>query len=821
MKRAFLSHNSADKEFVLSVYHELGHTNAIVDKYDFNEGVDLREQIKYYLNQSDLFVLFASKESLNAPWVSYEMNLAEISILNRDISNILVILVDREITHSDLPKWLQNSLVKQADNAKIAAKLIIDILKRKDDTLYLGRGLEHEKFSKHYFSSDKEAKNLVFFGLDGIGRRSFAKNILKQHFNKSISSEYSIEDVSPLDSLYRDLLIDFNQNISIEEINKNIEVFQTLIIEQQVKEIVHYLSKFSLHNQVPVLVDKDGMLNDEGEFRQEILELMKQINSTENLFVAYIQNRNPSNKYNNQYFVSYVPELNSDATEQLLKQYCTLFYNISLTKEDSIRISEYISGYPPTVKIAANEISIYGVDYIKEKPMSLIRYNSGVFDEYILKNVHKNEEHLLKIINNFGELSLTILMKLLPKLENELSRLIDLSIVTLNSDSKTYSISSPLKSALNSKFGVLSKKDYKNIVDILKKDYGSDNNVPDVKTLDILISSLLRADVNSDLEEFQKLILPSDISKNAHNAYKSKEWLVAKDLYEKLLKLDPDNLDALEFYIRSKIRLKEKTDNDLKRLHSLSIEKYLNVSAFKYMKSGDFVRAAKNYEKVKDNYYAPHYVFRELGECYYQLGELDKVRNILNAGLIKTSFKNKFMLDLAAKNAIRQNKFEDARGYIEYLEKVDNPGSVLHRKASLLSREGKFSEAKKLAEEAISDPNSRREFYLLLANIYINLNELDNAQKILNETHEKYKHLNISSDNGFLNLKCLYNIRKKNLKEAKEILDRINPTSEYLQLKYYHLVLETMDSSLLERIQAEQKVEELNNHEDSLIFIDI
>lgn len=453
--------------------------------------------------------------------------------------------------------------------------------------------------------------------------------------------------------------------------------------------------------------------------------------------------------------------------------------------------------------------------------MSLIRYNSGVFDEYILKNVHKNEEHLLKIINNFGELSLTILMKLLPKLENELSRLIDLSIVTLNSDSKTYSISSPLKSALNSKFGVLSKKDYKNIVDILKKDYGSDNNVPDVKTLDILISSLLRADVNSDLEEFQKLILPSDISKNAHNAYKSKEWLVAKDLYEKLLKLDPDNLDALEFYIRSKIRLKEKTDNDLKRLHSLSIEKYLNVSAFKYMKSGDFVRAAKNYEKVKDNYYAPHYVFRELGECYYQLGELDKVRNILNAGLIKTSFKNKFMLDLAAKNAIRQNKFEDARGYIEYLEKVDNPGSVLHRKASLLSREGKFSEAKKLAEEAISDPNSRREFYLLLANIYINLNELDNAQKILNETHEKYKHLNISSDNGFLNLKCLYNIRKKNLKEAKEILDRINPTSEYLQLKYYHLVLETMDSSLLERIQAEQKVEELNNHEDSLIFIDI
>ena len=111
MEKAFLSHNFADKSFVLEVYKELGHTNAVIDKYQFVEGVDLREQIKYHLKQSELFVLFASKESLQAPWVNYEMDLAEISILNRDISNILVILVDDTITHRDLPQWLQNSLV--------------------------------------------------------------------------------------------------------------------------------------------------------------------------------------------------------------------------------------------------------------------------------------------------------------------------------------------------------------------------------------------------------------------------------------------------------------------------------------------------------------------------------------------------------------------------------------------------------------------------------------------------------------------------------------------------------------------------------------
>ncbi|MFW3579309.1 hypothetical protein ACN9KL_12910, partial [Vagococcus fluvialis] len=134
---------------------------------------------------------------------------------------------------------------------------------------------------------------------------------------------------------------------------------------------------------------------------------------------------------------------------------------------------------------------------------------------------------------------------------------------------------------------------------------------------------------------------------------------------------------------------------------------------------------------------------------------------------------------------------------------------------------GKFSEAKVCAEEAILDPNSRREFYLLLANIYISLNDLHNAKKILDETYEKYTHLNIGSDNGYLNLQCLYYIRKKELSAAKKILNKINPKSEYLQLQYYRLVLENMDNPLADRIEAEQKIIELDTYhvDNNLIFL--
>ena len=40
MKKAFLSHNSADKEYVLQVANELGYSSGIIDTHHFEEGHD-------------------------------------------------------------------------------------------------------------------------------------------------------------------------------------------------------------------------------------------------------------------------------------------------------------------------------------------------------------------------------------------------------------------------------------------------------------------------------------------------------------------------------------------------------------------------------------------------------------------------------------------------------------------------------------------------------------------------------------------------------------------------------------------------------------
>lgn len=824
MKKAFLSHNSADKEYVLQVANELGYSSGIVDTHHFEEGHDLRDQIDKYLKESDLFVLFASKKSLKAPWVGYEMNLAEMALLNRDIANVLVLLVDNSIGPKDLPNWLQYSLVKYVETPKIAAELIKNLMDDNSQSLYIGRGAEHEKFDKHYFSSDRDSRNLVFFGLNGIGRRSFAKKIIKQNFNQNLAIEYPIEGPQPLVTLYRDLLIDFFVISDISTFDEYRNIFEGMTLEKQVGEIVKLLNIFSKHKQVPILVDSGGMLDSEGEYIEEILELMKKVNETENLFVAYIQNRNPRGyAHNVLYFVSYVPELTIESTEHLLKQYCSTFYNINLSKSDSVEVGKHIAGYPPTVRIAANEINRYGVDDIINNPVNILRYNSGAFDSY-LDNIVKEEDHyILKLLNNFGNLNLTVIMSLIKDPTNSIRRLIDLSIIFVNNESKEYYISAPISNTISEKFGILSKQDYRKIVLTLKDKYKINDKIPDVKTLDVMIFSILRADMSKDLIEFQKLILPSDISKTARNAYRNKDWVTAKNLYYQLLQLEEDDIPALEFLIRSKIRLKENTDRDLSKLKMLSKEKYLIVLAFKKMKEGKFEDAARFYEEARKLYYAPPYIYRDLGECYYQLNELDKVREILKEGLVKTKFKNKFMLDLAAKNAIKQDNFTEAQSYIDYLEKVDNHGSVLHRKASLKLKEGKLEDAKRFAEGAVQDPNSRREFHLLLANIYISLGELTLANDILEQTLDKYKNINIESDDGYINLRCLYYLRDKKIKEAKSYLEKISNPSEFIQVQYYKLMLEDPLLPLPEKIDAEQKIKVFEKKGDlaSLIVIDV
>ena len=76
MGRAFLSHSSKDKILVEAVARKLGNKYCIYDNFTFEEGQKNLDEINKSFEDTDLFVIFLSNNSLESEWVKKELEIA-------------------------------------------------------------------------------------------------------------------------------------------------------------------------------------------------------------------------------------------------------------------------------------------------------------------------------------------------------------------------------------------------------------------------------------------------------------------------------------------------------------------------------------------------------------------------------------------------------------------------------------------------------------------------------------------------------------------------------------------------------------------------
>lgn len=73
MIKAFISHSSEQKQFVLDLVEILGRDYCIVDCYNFNSAYQTINEIYDKIDKSTVFVLLLSKASLSSEWVKEEI----------------------------------------------------------------------------------------------------------------------------------------------------------------------------------------------------------------------------------------------------------------------------------------------------------------------------------------------------------------------------------------------------------------------------------------------------------------------------------------------------------------------------------------------------------------------------------------------------------------------------------------------------------------------------------------------------------------------------------------------------------------------------
>lgn len=198
--KAFISHSSAQKEFVSEVVRELGRDYVHVDMYCFEAGGELNEEIANYIDSSNIFVLMLSDMALNSKWVIQEAKLVRTKMIDGEDVVFLPFIIDNVISHNDPRfddnglKWIKKYLIVPENSPSIVARVIKRKLRatiwekeptiKKREKLFFGRDLDmNELRLKLYSNTNSQKRSIIISGLSHVGRKRLLKEFIWRHIN--------------------------------------------------------------------------------------------------------------------------------------------------------------------------------------------------------------------------------------------------------------------------------------------------------------------------------------------------------------------------------------------------------------------------------------------------------------------------------------------------------------------------------------------------------------------------------------------------------------------------------------------------------------
>lgn len=826
MIKAFLSHSSTDKEIVEKIKNKITRAWTYFDVDCFEPGEDFREAIVSRIEKTKLFVLFASKASINSSWVKFELDTVYWeSIKTKDIQVLVLNLDSVDVTK--FPKWMQKANIKQIDNIEIATQIILDKLfdSIKEDTVYVGRTKETEQFTKDLFAKYSNFPNVIALsGLEGIGRRTFAKNVISKQYDLKYTIEVHINEHEGVDELHRSLINDSIISMSKDKKEEELQAFIASSNKEKYDEIARILSKYSSMNTLPIFVDDGGLLDNNGYYKEDILEIIKIFSRQyRDNYLLLIHKRIPQLKPFDVDLVYRlkIGELSFEesfrALDMLLKR-----NNIGSTDKSNMEeLTMHLDGYPPAIYYAVTECGFYGIDAVCGDKRKLTDFKSGLFSEYL--NAIKLEpfdEKLLKLIYIYEVLDIDTICILLEAVKEDICpsiiQLINFNLVYATNENY-YRISSPIKTAVGHKVSVFSKKEMNHFSRLLMKEFDK-NEYKSLIYIDNIITSLLYANDDAELAKFKTFLLPSKLLEIAHKYNIDRDWKTAENYTRKALKLAPNNIDAKVLLFKLLVRQDNKSishdeeeDAILKELEEQYDPRRYYLKGFKFWKRHRFDLAIKQFElgKIAGDDSIP--IHRDLAECYFQNDNIEKAKQEIELVMRpRRKIKNAFILDLAAKIAIYSNDFKSANDLIAQLELIDRPANVNHRKAVLAIKEKRYDDAMTYSTNSCSSEKVLPQMILLHMNIALHRKDYAVVESDYNRYKNMYKHPSDMLEVLYLTMLLNRDGWEKAEAGFSKVSNKESPIALDLRYKILQKQLGDHHTSLANRKRIEKEIEELD-----------
>ena len=776
MLKAYLAHSSEDKAYVERVAHRLGRALVEYDKMCFEPGVDFRDLIMEGLDKSRLFVFFASKRSLTSTWVKFEINEAEWRLLKDDMGSAIAIIIDRDTRATQLPQWMQRSLVASIESPIQAARIIRTRLIQEDgfdkQLPFVGREGDLAKFAHELIAppEEKPRRLTVISGLDGVGRRTFARRALKDYLSLVTGPVLILEETASLDTLHLQLLDEAMGLSSRTEVARALAVFAELTKPEKGREIARLIAIIAKNNMVPIIVDQNALLDDYGRYLDEFTYVIEALKEHEDTYLVIIHRRRPdlSSITTGSPGVAFhrMDPLNLDDTELLLRQVLRMA-NVKATSAQVKTLGLYMGGYPPTIELASTYAKFYGLETLMADKSILAEFQLRTFAPFINKlALNQHEWETLRILAGQPTLPLEVITEILRVLPDECARalrhLIDLNLVV--PVEHQFAISPPIREAVNKLRGRLTKSDYKRIAFQLRKVFWKEpDKIPPLAVVDATIYALARSNVR-ELARFRDLVIPSQLYKVARDEYNSKNWKAAIQFALRALRADPSRVGARIILCKAYVREERwpEAERELRNLERREVRAQFYCKGFLEWKRGNLGAAIPAFQSALDAGDHSISVYRDLAHCQFRSGQLGAAKVVLSKAP-EWIFGNSYVVDLAAQISIAEKNWGQSEKYISDLEHIATEENFHYRRATLRAARGQWTEASQDAEIACKGVYPRFEAMAQRADILIELSRFPEASSAIEDLFPK----GIMKRDVKTGLKCKLSLRQGKWQEAE------------------------------------------------------
>jgi tetratricopeptide (TPR) repeat protein len=823
--KAFLCHSSVDKPYVDTVARRLGRARVTYDAYTFENGVKFLESIRSTLSQSQLFVLFASRQSLESLWVKFETSEAEELLRLEILRSALVIVIDPTIKASDTPSWMRRALIETIVQPSRAARTIEYHLNRfrglGGSPLFLGREALQTEFAQKLIPQPeaRPPRLLIVGGLNGIGRRSFLRRASRDLLSLQLGPVFVLQPTDGIDALHLLLYGELGALDTQRQTAAAIESFQRSDIAQKGKAIAQMLASTATGNWMPTILDEGALLDADTTYIPEALAIFRALEEDyPDVVVAVCQTRRPNvedidlKSINAIY--QRVPPLDLPSTTLLLTQSLRRAEQTA-TAEQVSELSPYLDGYPPAVNVAVSLSREYGLGNVIADKSSLVNFKMRTFTQ-ILARLPLDEEdwEILRVLGGQPLLPLEALAAV-RKLEEEeiaprLRRLIDLNLVLPLGAG--FQISAPIRTAVFSAKGTITDAEFQNIADRLRSAFWSDSDeLPPIEIVNATVHAVARSN-SASLVDFKGIVLPSVLFKAAkenYDRFRPESWGTARTLSERVLDLVPNHRKALVLLCKILVRLTEwkEAERVLEKIKANGFVELPYLTGFLQWKHGNLKEAVVSFRAaIASGHLAPE-AYHGLTSCLIELDNLPDAEDTVRRGL-RGRRPNPLLLDLGARVAILQGKLDEASGYIDQMKRLGEDADYHHRLSTLLNARKKFQEALEHAQIAANTHQNRFEVLANLVDLEIEMSDFNSAAEELSELEKGHKTAGNRRD-VLLGLRCKLSLKQNRWREAEDLWKKIDGRTKpvHLALRVEILKQRIKDSATSPGQRAEAETE--------------